>query len=64
MSKAEQFNLVEGGPTTNKGEKDHIGTDLGVTDGGEEILGRDFDPVRSGTLGAVDGRPGFNSELG
>ena len=67
MSKAEQFNLVEGRHTTNKGEKDHIGTDLVVTDDGGEILGRDDDDLvssASGTLEAVDGRLGSDSDLG
>ena len=67
MSKTGQFNLVEGGHTTNKGEKDHIGTDLVVTDDGGEILGRDDDDLvssASGTLEAVEGRPGSNSDLG
>ena len=64
MSRAKQFNLVEGGLTTNKGEKDHIWTDLVVNDDGGEILGRDDDPVSSGTLEAEDGRPGSDSDLG
>ena len=66
MSRAKQFNLVEGGLTTNNGEKDHIWTDLVVNDGGGEILGRDDDddPVSSGTLESVDGRLGSNSNLG
>ena len=66
MSRAKQFNLVAGGLTTNNGEKDHIWTDLVVNDGGGEILGRDVDPVSSasGTLEAVDGRLGFDSDLG
>ena len=36
ISKAEQFNLVGGGHTTNNGEKDHVWTDLVVTDDGVE----------------------------
>ena len=66
MSRVEQLNLVEGELTTNNGEKDHIWTDLVVNDGGGEIPGRDDDddPVSSGTLESVDGRPGSNSDLG
>ena len=68
MSRVEQFNLVEGGLPINKGEKDHNGTDLVVTDdGGGEILGRDdvdLESSASGTLEAVDGRLGSDSDLG
>ena len=59
MSRVEQFNLVEGGLPINKGEKDHVRTDLVVTDDGGEILGRDDDDLvssASGTLEAVEGR--------
>ena len=67
MSRAKQFNLVEGGLTTNNGEKDHIWTDLVVNDGDGEILGRDdVDLVSSAsrTLEVEEGRPGSNSDLG
>ena len=43
MSRAEQFNLVEGEHTTENGENDHFVTDLVVTDSVGEILGRNVD---------------------
>ena len=66
MSRANLINLVEGGHTTNNGEKDHNLTDLVVTDDGGEILGRSDDPLSSasGTLETVGSRPGTNSDLG
>ena len=66
MSRAKLFNLVEVGHTTKNREKDHVLTDLVVTDDGGEILGRSVDPLSSAseTLETVDSRPGTNSDLG
>ena len=65
-SRAELINLVVGGHTTKNREKDHVWTDLVVTDDGGEILGRSVDPLSSAseTLETVDSRPGTNSDLG
>ena len=46
MSRAELFNLFVGGHTSKNREKDHIWTDLVVTDAGGEILGRSASEVR------------------
>ena len=68
MSRAKLFNSVEGGGghATKNREKDHVLTDLVVTDDGGEILGRSVDPLSSAseTLETVDSRPGTNSDLG
>ena len=66
MSRAVLINLIEGGHTTNNGEKDHNLTDLVVTDDGGEILDRSDDPLSSAsrTLEIVDSRPETNSNLG